>query len=80
MLTSLHFCKLTWMGGARIFSTARPLVTPKSNSKDLMELVGMMHAGTIKPLVSAHYPFAKAADALNAVMQRKVTGKIVLVP
>ena len=53
---------------------------PKSNAKDLMELVGMMQAGTIKPLVSARYPLAKAADALNAVMQRKVTGKIVLVP
>ena len=53
---------------------------PKSNAKDLMELVGLMQAGTIKPLVSARYPLAKAAEALNAVMQRKVTGKIVLVP
>ncbi len=53
---------------------------PQSNAKDLMELVGMMQAGTIKPLVSARYPLAKAADALNALMQRKVTGKIVLVP
>ena len=53
---------------------------PKSNARDLMELVGMMQAGTIKPLVSARYPLANAADALNAVMQRRVTGKIVLVP
>ncbi len=53
---------------------------PRSNAKDLMELVTMMQAGTIKPLVSARYSFAEAADALNAVMQRKVTGKIVLVP
>lgn len=53
---------------------------PKSNAKDLMELVGMMQAGTIKPLISARYPLAKAADALNAVMQRKAMGKIVLVP
>ncbi len=53
---------------------------PKSNARDLMELVGMMQAGTIKPLISARYPLAKAADALNAVMQRKVTGKVVLVP
>lgn len=53
---------------------------PKSNARDLRELVGMMQAGTIRPLVSARYPFAEAADALNAVMQRKVTGKIVLVP
>lgn len=53
---------------------------PKSNARDLRELVGMMQAGTIRPLVSARYPFAEAADALNAVMQRRVTGKIVLVP
>ena len=53
---------------------------PKANAKDLMELVGMMQAGTIRPLVSARYTFAQAAEALNAVMQRKVTGKIVLVP
>ena len=53
---------------------------PQSNAKDLMELVGMMQAGTIKPLVSARYPLSQAAQALNAVMQRKVTGKIVLVP
>ncbi len=53
---------------------------PKANAKDLMELVGMMQAGTIKPLISARYSFAQAAEALNAVMQRKVTGKIVLVP
>ena len=53
---------------------------PKSNARDLAELLAMMKAGTIKPLVSATYTFAQAADALNAVMQRKVTGKIVLVP
>ena len=53
---------------------------PKSNAQDLMELVGMMQAGTIKPLISARYSFAQAAEALNAVMARKVTGKIVLVP
>ena len=53
---------------------------PKANARDLAELVALMQAGTIKPLVSARYSFAEAADALNAVMQRKVTGKIVLVP
>lgn len=53
---------------------------PKSNARDLRALVGMMQAGTIQPLVSARYPFAQAAEALNAVMARKVTGKIVLIP
>lgn len=53
---------------------------PKANARDLAELVAMMQAGTIKPLISARYAFADAAKALNAVMERKVTGKVVLVP
>ena len=53
---------------------------PKGNARDLMELVGMMQKGTIRPLISAHYALADAAKALNAVMERKVTGKVVLVP
>jgi NADPH2:quinone reductase len=53
---------------------------PKANARDLMELVGMMQKGTIKPLISARYSLADAAKALNAVMERKVTGKVVLVP
>jgi NADPH2:quinone reductase len=53
---------------------------PKDNARDLMELVAMMQAGTIRPLISARYPLAHAAQALDAVMARKVTGKVVLVP
>lgn len=53
---------------------------PKSNARDLGELVAMMQKGTIKPLISARYPLADAAKALNAVMARQVTGKVVLVP
>ncbi len=53
---------------------------PKANVRDLTALVGMMQAGTIKPLISARYPLADAAKALNAVMARQVTGKVVLVP
>lgn len=53
---------------------------PKANAHDLMELVGMMQKGTIKPLISARYPLADAAKALNAVMARTVTGKVVLIP
>ena len=53
---------------------------PNDNARDLAELVAMMQAGTIKPLISARYQFADAAKALNAVMERKVTGKVVLVP
>ncbi len=51
-----------------------------ANARDLAALVGMMQAGTIRPLISARYPLADAAQALNAVMARRVTGKVVLVP
>jgi NADPH2:quinone reductase len=53
---------------------------PKANARDLAELVAMMKSGTIKPLISARYALADAAKALNAVMERKVTGKVVLIP
>jgi NADPH2:quinone reductase len=51
----------------------------KRNQQNLMELIGLMMQGKLKPLVSARYPLERAADALNDVMQRKVTGKAVLV-
>ena len=52
---------------------------PKKNQQNLTELVGMLMQGKLKPLISARYPLERAADALNDVMQRKVTGKVVLV-
>ena len=52
---------------------------PKKNQQNLMELVGMLMQGKLKPLISARYPLERAADALNDIIQRKVTGKVVLV-
>jgi len=37
-------------------------------------------AKKISPLVSAQYPLERAADALNAVLLRKVAGKVLLEP
>jgi NADPH2:quinone reductase len=43
--------------------------------------LGRWHAeGRIRPHISATYPLERAADALNALAQRGVTGKVVLVP
>ncbi|MGA2549202.1 MAG: NADPH:quinone oxidoreductase family protein [Burkholderiaceae bacterium] len=53
---------------------------PKASANDLKELMELLHAGKLKPLVSAHYPFEHIADALNSVLERKVTGKIVVTP
>jgi NADPH:quinone reductase len=51
----------------------------KKSQHNLMELLGLLMQGKLKPLISATYPLERAADALNDIMQRKVTGKVVLV-
>jgi len=43
-------------------------------------MAALIAAGKIRPLVSASYPMEKIADALNALLERRVTGKIVLRP
>jgi len=51
---------------------------PKANARNLTELTGMFAAGTIRPHISAHYPLSEAGTALRDVMDRRVTGKIVI--
>lgn len=51
---------------------------PQRNQEHLQELVAWFHAGKIKPRISAIYPMERAADALNDMLARKITGKAVL--
>lgn len=51
---------------------------PERNQQNLQELLSWLMSGKLKPLISATYPLSQAADALNAMMQRQVKGKIVL--
>ncbi len=51
---------------------------PKNNAASLRELGMWFMQGKLKPHISATYPLAKAADALNDLMNRKAIGKIVL--
>ena len=51
---------------------------PKGNLQNLQELLAWYQTGKIKPLISATYHLKDAAHALNDMMQRKVTGKVVL--
>jgi NADPH2:quinone reductase len=53
---------------------------PKNNAASLRELGIWFMQGKLKPHISATYPLARAADALNDMMNRKVMGKVVLVP
>ncbi|MGH2516782.1 MAG: zinc-binding dehydrogenase [Ktedonobacterales bacterium] len=43
-------------------------------------MVALLGDGKIKPLVSATYPLAQVARALDDILERKVTGKVVLLP
>jgi NADPH2:quinone reductase len=52
---------------------------PRQNKENLRELLGWFEAGQLKSRISARYPLARAADALNAISERKVMGKAVLV-
>ena len=51
---------------------------PASRARVMSELLRLHAEEKIRPRVSARFPFERAADALNAVLQRKVTGKVVL--
>ena len=51
---------------------------PERSAANLRALVDWWAQGKIKPLVSKAYPLARAADALNDMLSRKVTGKVVL--
>ncbi len=52
--------------------------TPQRNQQNLQELLTWFQSGKIRPLVSATYQLKDAAAALNAMMQRQVKGKVVL--
>jgi NADPH2:quinone reductase len=53
---------------------------PEKNRQNIQELLDWYEAGRIKPHVSGSYPLERAADALNDMAARKVTGKVVIVP
>jgi NADPH2:quinone reductase len=52
---------------------------PGRQAGHVLELLSWYLQGKIKPHVSAVYPLARAGEALNHVMTRKVLGKIVVV-
>jgi len=53
---------------------------PAKHRVNAQALWEWMAQGKIKPYISATYPLERAADALNALTERKVAGKVVLVP
>jgi NADPH2:quinone reductase len=53
---------------------------PARHRANVEELMAWYQAGKIRPHVSATYPLERAAAALNDMAERRVTGKVVLVP
>ena len=53
---------------------------PEHNRENNWELMAMYAAGKIKPHIHAVYPLERAAEALNEVLNKRVTGKVVLTP
>jgi NADPH2:quinone reductase len=53
---------------------------PQANLAGMRQLLGWLAAGTIRPRISARYPLAQTAQALNDMAARKVTGKVVIIP
>ncbi|HYB02365.1 MAG TPA: zinc-binding dehydrogenase [Ktedonobacteraceae bacterium] len=52
---------------------------PKHGRENIQELITWVNEGKLKPHVTATYPLEHVAEALNDLMERKVTGKAVLV-
>lgn len=46
--------------------------------KDLMEMFALVNKGKLKPHISARYPLAQGAQALQDLLDRKVTGKVII--
>jgi len=49
-----------------------------ASQRELFELLGWFREGRLKPHISKTYPLAQSAEALNDVLQRRVTGKVVV--
>lgn len=53
---------------------------PKANMANMGQLLKWLREGKIKPHISARYPLDQAAQALNDMAARKVTGKVIVLP
>ena len=62
-----------------VFWGAFAKAQPQRNAANLAELFGWYTQGRLRPHVSATFPLERYREALDAVVQRKVLGKVVLV-
>ena len=62
-----------------VFWGAFAKAQPQRNAANMAELLDWYTQGRLRPHVSATFPLERYRDALDAVMQRKALGKVVLV-
>ena len=53
---------------------------PAANAEMMAEVLAAIQAGLLHPVEPIAYPLERAADALQDQLDRKITGKTVLVP
>jgi NADPH2:quinone reductase len=61
-----------------VFWGAFTRAEPENNRRNNEELMQLYVAGKIKPHIHATYPLERAAEALNEVLNKRVSGKVVL--
>lgn len=61
-----------------VFYGAFARAEPERNQANLAELIRWVAEGRLRPHISARYPLAQAAEALQVLLDRKVQGKVVL--
>lgn len=53
---------------------------PPANARNMARLLGWVAEGKVRPLVSERYPLERTPEALRALLDRRVTGKVVVTP
>lgn len=53
---------------------------PLNNLQDLRALFGWLKEGKLRPHIAGTYPLARGAEAIRQLMDRKVSGKLVVTP
>lgn len=53
---------------------------PMNNMKDLRTLFGWLQEGKLRPHIAGTYSLAEAPKAIRALMDRQVSGKLVIIP
>ena len=53
---------------------------PQTHAENVAELFTWYEEGRIKPRISAEYPLEEVASALRDLSERRVKGKVVLIP